>query len=118
MPTFEKCSICDEDLDNVSGPGSTNDENAVVKGCNAAHSHLFHRICLGEWCNRGNTTCPLCRMPVDCNQRINVDNPVSDEILAGRGTAGGKRRKTRRRKTRRRKTRRRKTSRRKTSRRR
>jgi hypothetical protein len=48
-PTGEQCPIC---LAELNGPCKT-------LGCN----HTFHRRCILGWKNRGNNTCPMCRIP-------------------------------------------------------
>ncbi|KAI3729569.1 hypothetical protein L6452_18230 [Arctium lappa] len=40
--------------------------------------HLFHRVCLDQWLEFRNTTCPLCR---DCLVSSPVVSEIGDELL-------------------------------------
>ena len=45
---INKCSICHD---------SILPDNQI----NWCGFHYFHKKCMGEWINHGNTTCPICR---------------------------------------------------------
>jgi hypothetical protein len=48
--SIEKCSICLEEY--------RNEEDVVKIRCN----HVFHKPCLSKWEEKGNNTCPICRI--------------------------------------------------------
>lgn len=91
----ERCTICDERLNNIDGPGPSancNDNcNDVLAVCE--HGHQFHRGCILDWCGAGEIDvgsqmgamfthmsemkkgCPLCNMPMNC-----ADFPVQSRV--------------------------------------
>ncbi|KAJ9547165.1 hypothetical protein OSB04_019708 [Centaurea solstitialis] len=68
LGSFElvECSVC------LSTIGE--DEEIKVLRC----GHLFHRVCLDQWLEIWNTTCPLCR---DCLVSAQVVSEIGNEFL-------------------------------------
>lgn len=67
------CAICYNALENDS------DDLAVAIPCD----HVFHRTCLLNWTNRGNTTCPICRSTI-----TNLNSLILMPILPSRSEQG------------------------------
>ena len=56
---IQECSICTEPL------SSTNSEGAQGAITVLPCKHRYHRACINAWIDQGNTTCPLCRGPLN-----------------------------------------------------
>ena len=53
------CSICIEDLNNVTYENSSNEPTGGI--CTLNCNHKFHCNCINEWYSTGKNTCPICR---------------------------------------------------------
>ena len=110
---YEQCSICLDILDNIHGPGSTDNckdnGNDVVIAC--TNRDMFHRGCILDWCNApsvdtaaqmGSTysnvkqqeksnNCPLCREDLlkKCNEFNKIPKIPENQLPLKNG--GGKR---------------------------
>jgi hypothetical protein len=50
----DECTICMNPLGVRNGPGA---DGTITTACH----HRFHRKCINDWLNTGNTSCPNCR---------------------------------------------------------